>query len=174
MSFAAQLGGDTYSVTAAVLGQQGKLTNTLEGRNDGLVAEGINYAKTDKDGKPIADENGGYLCNVNTTVCDNIYNYYKDYAANRYNLEVYTYDTSFLKLKELRLEYNFPKSLMAKQKVLQGVSLAGYATNVFCLTNYPFYDPEAGTMNGSSMLRGAEAGSYPMTRSYGFNLKLRF
>ena len=174
MSFAAQLGGDTYSVTAAVLGQQGKLTNTLEGRNDGLVAEGINYANTDKDGKPIADENGGYLCNVNTTVCDNIYNYYKDYAANRYNLEVYTFDTSFLKLKELRLEYNFPKSLMAKQKVLQGVSLAGYATNVFCLTNYPFYDPEAGTMNGSSMLRGAEAGSYPMTRSYGFNLKLRF
>lgn len=166
MAFSAQIGGDTYSVTAAVLGQQGKLTNTLEGRNDGLVAEGVNVVGT--------DENGNMICQVNNTITENIYNYYKDYAANRYNLEAYTYDTSFLKLKELRLEYNFPKSLMSKQKVLQGVSLAAYATNVFCLTDYPFYDPEAGTMNGTSMLRGAEAGSYPMARTYGFNLKLKF
>ena len=174
MSFSAQLGGDTYSVTAAVLGQQGKLKNTLEGRYDGLVAAGVNFVNMDKDGNPIADADGGIQCTVNKTVTENVYNYYKDYAANRYNLEAYTYDTSFLKLKELRLEYNFPKSLMARQKVLQGVSLAAYATNVFCLTNYPFYDPEAGTMNGTNMLRGAEAGSYPMARTYGFNLKLRF
>jgi hypothetical protein len=77
-------------------------------------------------------------------------------------------------MRELRIEYNFPKALMARQKVLQGVSLAAYATNLFCITNYPFFDPEAGTMEGTNMLRGAEAGSYPMTRGFGFNLKLKF
>ena len=166
MSFSAQLGGDTYSVTAALLGQKGNLKNTLPGRNDGLVAEGVNYVGQDADGNNIYK--------INQTVTENIYNYYKDYAANRYNLEAYTYDTSFLKLRELRLEYNFPKALIARQKVLQGVSLAAYGTNLFCLTNYPFFDPEAGTMEGTNMLRGAEAGSYPMTRGFGFNLKLKF
>ena len=166
MSFSGQIGGDTYSVTAAVLGQKGNLKNTLEGRNDGLVAQGVNFVGV--------DDNGNNMYKVNTTITENIYNYYKDYKANRYNIEEYTFDTSFLKLREVRLEYNFPKALMARQNVLQGVSLAAYATNLFCITNYPFFDPEAGTMNGSSMLRGAEAGSYPMTRSYGFNLKLKF
>jgi hypothetical protein len=140
--------------------------NTMPGRNDGLVAEGVNFVGT--------DEEGNNIYKINQTVTDNIYTYYVDYAANRYNLEAYTYDTSFLKMRELRLEYNFPKALIARQNVLQGVSIAAYGTNLFCLTNYPFFDPEAGTLEGANVLRGAEAGSYPMTRGFGFNLKLRF
>ena len=47
-------------------------------------------------------------------------------------------------------------------------------TNLFCWSKWPFYDPEVGTLNGASITRGFETASYPMTRTYGFNIKLSF
>lgn len=166
LTFSAQLGGITHSVTAACLGYQGKLTNTLEGRYDGLVPDAVNVVGT--------DESGNTICQVNNTIVNDVATYYNSFKANRYNFEEYTYDTSFLKLKEVRIAYNFPKKLIEKTKVLQGITLAAYATNVFCISNFPFYDPEVGTMNGANIMRGIESGSFPMTRSYGFNIKLQF
>lgn len=168
MTFSGAIGGRTYSVTAAILGYQGKLKNTLEGRYDGLVAEGVNVIGKDEDGK--------YICQVNETLTDNVVTYWNKGKGDRYNFEEYIYDTSFLKLKELRLEYNFPKALLNKQKkmILQGASIAFYATNLFCISKYPFYDPEVGGFNGANITRGIEAGSFPMNRSFGVNLKLKF
>ena len=164
-AFAAQLGGTTYSVSAGILGYQGKLKNTLEGRYDSMVADGVNA---------ITDENGNVTYQKNQTLCSDIYKYYNSYAANRYCLDEYAYDTSYLKMKELRLEYSFPKKLLAKTKVIQGLSLAAYATNLFCITEYPFFDPDCGTIDGSTIKRGLETGSFPMNRSYGLNLKVKF
>jgi TonB-linked SusC/RagA family outer membrane protein len=165
-TFSAQLGGKTYSVTAAVLGYQGKLTNTLEGRNDGLVASGVNVIGTDSEGNSI--------CQVNSTITTDVEKYYATLAANRYNFEEYIYDNSFLKMKELTISYDIPSKLIKKTKVLQGISISAYATNLFCITDYPFYDPEVSGMNGSNLKRGIESGSFPMNRSYGANIKLKF
>ena len=165
-NFSAQLGGKTYSVTAAILGYQGKLKNTLEGRPDGLVPEGVNLVGTDADG------NGIYQ--TNTTLVTDIYSYYSTYKANRYNFAEYIYDNSFIKLKELTLAYDLPRKLVAKTRVLQAVSVSAFATNLFCISNYPFFDPEVTGMNDSNSSRGIESGSFPMCRSYGFNLKLKF
>ena len=165
-AFSAQVGGRTYSVTAGILGYQGKLTNTLEGRYDGLVAPGYNLVGKDEDGNEIYK--------VNETICTDVYKYYQSGVANRYNFAAYTYDTSYLKMKELRVEYNFPKALIAKTKVLQGISLAAYATNLFCLSKYPFFDPDCGQLIDGTIKRGIEAGSFPMNRSYGVNLKVKF
>ena len=165
-TFSAQLGGKTYSVTAATLGYQGKLKNTLEGRPDGLVAEGVNLVSMDEDG------NGVYK--VNKTLTNNIYTYWSNFQANRYNFAEYIYDNSFIKLKEITLSYNAPKKVIEKTKILQGLTASVYATNLFCFSNYPFFDPEVTGMNGSSSKRGIEAGSFPMSRSYGFSLKLKF
>ncbi|MBO4466811.1 MAG: SusC/RagA family TonB-linked outer membrane protein [Bacteroidales bacterium] len=164
-AFAAQLGGTTYSVSAGILGYQGKLTNTLEGRYDSLVAPGVNE---------VVDAEGNVTYQVNETLCQDIYKYYQTYVANRYCLDEYAYDTSYLKMKELRVEYTLPKKLVAKAKIIQGASLAGYATNLFCITNYPFFDPDCGTIDGATIKRGLETGSFPMNRSYGVNLKVKF
>ena len=166
MTFSAALGGKTYSVTAAILGYQGKLTNTLEGRYDGLIAPGYNIVGT--------DENGNAICEPNKTLTTDVQTYWNQFKGNRYNFEEYTYDTSFLKMKELRIEYNFPRALIEKTKVLQGITVAAYATNLFCLSNFPLFDPEVGSMNGANILRGIESGSFPMNRSVGVNLKLKF
>ena len=165
-TFSAQLGGKTYSVTAACLGYQGKLTNTLEGRPDGLVAAGVNYLEKDAEGNQV--------CQVNTTLTSNVQSYWADLQGNRYNFAEYIYDTSFIKLKEVQLCYDIPAALVHKTGFLQGVTLSAYATNLFCLTNYPFYDPEVTGANGANAKRGIESGSFPMCRSYGINLKVKF
>ena len=165
-AFSAQAGGKTFSVTAGILGYQGKLKNTLEGRYDSLVAPGVN---------PVTDEDGNVIgYEKNQTLCSDIYKYYQSFKAGRYCLDEYAYDTSYLKMKELRVEYNFPKNLIAKTKVLQGITIAAYATNLFCVSNYPFFDPDCGTLDGNLIRRGLETGSFPMNRSYGVNLKVKF
>lgn len=165
-TLSAQLGGKTYSVTAACLGYQGKLKNTLEGRPDGLIPEGVNLVSVDEEG------NGVYQ--KNTTLVTDIYTYYSNFQANRYNFKEYIYDNSFIKLKELTLSYDIPRILVAKTKVIQAASVSVFATNLFCFTNYPFFDPEVTGMNDSNSKRGIESGSFPMCRSYGFNVKLKF
>ncbi len=165
MTFSAQIGGNTYSVTAATLGYQGKLTNTLEGRYDGLVAEGVNV---------ITNEDGSVSYQPNDKITSDVGKYYNSFKANRYNFAEYIYDTSFLKMKELRIEYTFPKKWMEATKVLQGASIAAYATNLFCISDFPMYDPEVGTINGGDIKRGIESGSFPMNRSVGVNIKLKF
>lgn len=161
MSFSGQWGGKTYSMTHFALAYQGKLTNSLEGRYAGLIHDGVN-------------RNADGTFQKNNTIIANVYDYYDKYIWARENVENNTFDTSFIKLKEVRLDYSLPQKIAAKTKIFQGISVGVYATNLFCISNFPFYDPEAGATVGSSIVRGIEAGAYPMTRTYGLNIKLNF
>lgn len=160
-SFAGQYGGKAFSISMVNLSLSGKLKNTLPGRYEGLLVDGVKQM-----------EDGTYA--RNDVVVTDVVDYYTTYKYSRDNIESSTYDCSYLKMKDLRIEYSLPKRICAKSRFLQGASLAFFATNLFCITNWPMYDPEVGSMNGSSISRGIEAGAYPMTRTYGFNLKLQF
>jgi hypothetical protein len=164
-TFTGQLGGNAFSVTNFALSYTGKLKNSLEGRNDGLIHKGVNA---------IENSDGTITYQENTTVTSDILKYYNAYIWNRDNTEMNTFSTSFIKLKEVRLDYDIPTSLCSKTGFLQGASLGMYATNVFCITKFPQYDPETGMLNGSNIQKGIETMSLPMTRSYGFNVKLSF
>jgi hypothetical protein len=164
--FSYQYGGKRFSVTDGILSYQGKLTNTLEGRYDGIVAPGVNAVSV--------DENGMGEYQLNNTVTNNIYTYYQARVQDRYNGEAHAYSTSFLKFRELRLEYSLPKSICAKTKVLQGASIAVFATNLFSWDKWPQFDPEGGMMTGTNVFNGIEAGAYPMTRTQGVNVRLSF
>ena len=93
---------------------------------------------------------------------------------SRTNAEEHTFKTDFLKLKEARLDYHLPRPICRKLRVIQGAQLGIYATNLFCITSFPQFDPETGTLNGTSVVSGIEMGALPMTRTYGFNIKLSF
>ena len=162
--FTGQYGGHCYSVTNFSLSYQGKLKNSLKGRYDGLVVDGVQATTVD----------GVTTYNKNTTITPNISTYYNSYVWNRNNVEENTFNTSYLKLKELRLDYHIPAGWCAKTKFLQNADLGFFATNLFCLTSFPQYDPDTGMVDGSNIHRGIEAMAYPMTRSYGFNVKLSF
>lgn len=162
MVFTAQVGGHCYSVTNFALSYMGKLKNSLPGRYAGLVVDGVS----------ATGEDGVYT--KNTKVVNSIVDYYNSYVWNRNNTEENTFSTSFLKLKQVRLDYSLPKKWLGKNGPLQSAQFGFYATNLFCITSFPQYDPEQGMVNGGDIHSGIEAMAYPMTRSYGLNVKLTF
>lgn len=164
-AFSAQMGGNCYSVTNFSLSYQGKLKNSLEGRYEGLVVGGVNAVK---------GADGTITYQKNNTVTSNIQTYYNAYKWVRDNVEENTFDTSFLKLKEVRLDYRIPSKVCARTGFLRGAEVGVYATNLFCITSFPQYDPETGMLNGTDIYRGIETMAYPMTRTYGVNVKLSF
>tara|TARA_R110002049_G_scaffold207188_2_gene377690 strand:- start:15731 stop:19000 length:3270 start_codon:yes stop_codon:yes gene_type:complete len=165
-AFTGQMGGNTFSVTNFALSYQGKLRNSLEGRYDGLVHKGVNV---------VNNNDGTVSYTKNNTVTKDIQTYYNAYIWNRNNTEMNTFDTSFIKLKEVRLDYKFPdKMLKERVAFLQSVNIGLFATNLFTISEFPQYDPETGMLNGSNIYRGIETMSFPMTRSYGFNVSLSF
>jgi TonB-linked SusC/RagA family outer membrane protein len=164
--FTGQWGGNTFSVTNFSLSYQGKLKNSLEGRYDGLVHPGVNE---------VVNADGTVSYTKNSTVTSSIQTYYNAYVWVRDNTANNTFNTSFLKLKEVRFDYRLPKTITEKTGFLQGASIGVFATNLFCITEFPQYDPEAGMMSGSNdVYRGIEAMTFPMTRTYGLNIKLSF
>jgi TonB-linked SusC/RagA family outer membrane protein len=164
--FTYQWGGNRFSVTNGILSYQGKLTNSLEGRYDGIVAKGVNVVST--------DENGAGEYQVNNTITNNIYTYYQARTLDRYNGEAHTFSTDFLKFREARLEYSLPTALLKRTKVLQAASIGVFATNIFSWDKWPQFDPEGGMMTGTNVFNGIEAGAYPMTRTHGVNVRLSF
>ena len=139
----------------------GKLKNTLEGRYDGIIGDGYCY------------DAGTGTYTKNTTVCESISYYYDQWYA-RENVESNIYSTSYIKLRELRLEYSLPSKWLKKTKFINGVSLAAYGRNLAMWTRWPQFDPEVACLDGSTITTGLEAAAFPMTRSYGFDVKLKF
>ncbi|MDE7443439.1 MAG: TonB-dependent receptor, partial [Muribaculaceae bacterium] len=141
-SFSAQMGGHCYSITHTSLAYQGKLNNSLEGRYGGLVVAGVNQT---------VQADGTVTYTKNNTLTESIRTYYYQYKYDRVNTEENTFKTDFLKLKEVRLDYSLPKAVCARTKVFRSASIGGYATNVFCITKFPQYDPETGSLNGTDI-----------------------
>ena len=69
-TFSGQYGGHAFSVTNFSLAYQGKLTNSLEGRADGLVHPGVNA---------IVQEDGSVAYQKNNTNTEDIQTYYNKY-----------------------------------------------------------------------------------------------
>lgn len=156
-----QFGGHAWSLTNSILAYNGKLNNTLEGRYDGLIGKGYVYnASTDT-----------YSRNDNVT--EEISTYYDRYY-NRDNVETNIFSTSFIKLREVSIEYSLPRKWMEKTKFIRGITLSVFGRNLAMWTRWPQYDPEIGSLAGSNILTGFESGQFPMTRTYGFSVKLRF
>ena len=165
MDFSAQVGGHAYSTTNFLLSYQGRLKNSLKGRYDGFVVEGVQQHKA-------AD--GTITYTKNNTVMTSAMTYYNQYVWVRDNAEENTFSTNFIKFKQLRVDYSLPKALCKKTHFLESASLGAYATNLFCITPFPQYDPETAMVNGADIYSGIETLAYPMTRQYGINLKLSF
>lgn len=75
-----------------------------------------------------------------------------------------TYSTTFLKIREMSLTYDVPKSICSKIKS-QGVSVSAVGQNMFLWAKqFKYSDPDGGYENFSD----------PSIRYVGFNLKLNF
>jgi hypothetical protein len=99
---------------------------------------------------------------------------YYDQYYRRDNAETNTFDASFLKLREMVLEYHIPASVNKKLGV-QGASIGLFGRNLLLFTNdFPAFDPESAQLESTSINIGYENGQLPSTRTMGVNLKLSF
>ena len=101
----------------------------------------------------------------------------RDYYRNlyrRFHEEQLTFDATYVKLREVKIGYTLPKSLI-RPTGIENLSFALVGRNLFMWTPYiKHIDPEATSSEGSMMTYGVEEMSYPSTRSFGFNINLTF
>lgn len=154
-------GGTIVSRTKAIGTTSGVLLETLDGRNDGIIGDGVVNVGTDAN--PIYEQN---------TKVVSASEYYNQFY-NRANEESALYDATYLKLRQVSISYSLPEKWVQKINV-QGVKIGFIATNLFTLSKIPHFDPELSAMQGTSTTFGVEDLSYPSSRTYGFNIQLTF
>lgn len=105
---------------------------------------------------------------------DNVKGFYKNIVGGRVGVtEYYMYDATNLRLREVSLNYTFPKKWMQKTKVLKDLQLAFVARNLCFLYKKAPFDPDLVLSTGNDN-QGIEVFGMPTTRSLGFTVKCEF
>jgi hypothetical protein len=151
----ARMGGYVSSFTNAVIYADGVSKKTLEGRSS-MVVEGV---RDDGSKNTTATTAEKYWIAVG--------------GRNTPAGEIFTYDASNIRLRELVFSYNLPNTLI-KGLPFQTGSLSLVGRNLFFLMNRAEgFDPEL-TAGAQNTTVGLESFSLPSTRSFGINLNLTF
>lgn len=153
--FDAQYGGVAHSLTHYKMAEQGKLKETLPGRYNGIIGNGV-----------IATTDGKYR--KNDVIATDIDEYYRSHYGVD-NAEGSVFRTDYIKFREARIDYTFSKGLI-RRLGFQRATVGVYGRDLFIWSPWPMFDPEFGTLYGSDILQGFEIGQFPSTRTVGFNL----
>lgn len=111
---------------------------------------------------------------VENTIETNAYTWFNSYGTP----ETYVFDGSFLKLREVYLSYDVPRSVLNKTKYFNKATVSLIGTNLALLwahsSNTLRLDPEIGGVSSDSRGVGFEQSSTPGSRSIGIKLGLTF
>ncbi|RED93215.1 SusC/RagA family TonB-linked outer membrane protein [Marinoscillum furvescens] len=173
-----QHGGKAYSITHFLMNYTGKSTKTVYGRESGAPYEsGAEYDMASGkwlenqdgrfgvigDGVMLDEESGEYVKNNVSAPAPYFYNS----MYERDQIEGNVHETTFLKLRDLRLTYSFPAVFG-----LKGGSVAVFGNDLFIWTDFPSYDPELSVVSNGVLTPGLEAVGSPSTRTIGVELKI--
>ena len=156
-------GGNIFSGTNVQITQGGFHKQTLLGREGEapLVVSGL-----------FEDGPGSGNFKEETRTLTKWYasNYWRklgDRSADRF-----TYDASFIKLRQITLGYNLPASLLGKTPI-RGLMVSLVARNLAILyKKSDNIDPESSYTSSNG--QGLDHFGFPATRTYGFNLRITF
>lgn len=171
-----KIGGDLLSGTNMRMTAAGLHKQTLLGREGEapLTVSGVTQSVDDA-GAPITDENGDPVYEpFNLTLTPSQAQAYWSSVQGEANgvTDMFLYDASFAKLRQVTFGYNFPNSLL-ESTPFQNLSLSFVARNLAILyKNTDNIDPESSYQNGNG--QGLDYFGMPKTRSYGFNLRVSF
>ena len=142
-----QKGGCMYNGTLLTMNYFGASKASLPYHEGTMVAEGINEATGQKNTVQVSKQ--------------------QYYMAYNDVTEAGIFDTSFLKLRDVTLSYQFPK--------FAGINLSvyGFARNILLWAKLPGLDPESSQGNGN-MSGYFERYSVPNTSSFGGGFKIAF
>lgn len=141
-------GGDVMSITEAELDKYGVSKASGDARQKG----GINF--------------GGETIN-------NLERFYTIVGGRDGITENYVYDATNIRLREVSITYSAPTRWLSRQSVVKGIDVSLIGRNLFFFMNNAPYDPDA-TLSIGNSLQGVDVFGMPSTRSFGFNLRLKF
>jgi hypothetical protein len=151
-------GGRIYSYTHATGIEGGTLEGTTCCRNETVVGDGV-----------VRNEDGSFTENTQAVPFVTWLRTYYD----RPNIESNSFDASYMKLREVTLQYNFAPTWLTDAGVQNvGVSLVG--RNLLLWTDVPHIDPETTVKNGTQRIPGFELQQLPSRRSFGLDVQLAF
>ena len=154
-------GGIVVSRTKTIGSTSGQLMETLEGRETGIVADGV--LNTGTAANPV------YVPNT-TNVDARTYN---NRFYERDNVEAAKYDASYTKLREVTLGYSFSQKILDRLPISSArFSVTG--RNLLLWTENPHFDPEVVGVSGGTLQPGIENMSFPSSRLFTFNLQVSF
>lgn len=85
----------------------------------------------------------------------------------------YLEDASFVKLRSLRIGYNFPAVLTEKMKI-KSANIYIMGENLFTITKFSGVDPEVGNADNQSAYSGNAGAIYPIPRRFSLGLNFSF
>jgi len=170
-------GGDIYSLDMDY------------GASAGLTPHTAGYNKKGTPVRAPLSQNGGYLfpgVNVdgkpNTTYVDASDINQGNFPFSSDNQEAarsYIYDAGYVKLREAAITWSLPAKVVSNLHFVKGLDVSLTGRNLWIIhKNLPYADPEQGVPSsgsyGANASMGFQSGSYPVFRTFGFNLKARF
>jgi len=127
---------------------------TLEGREGGVVGDGVNQA----------GERNSVAADAQT---------YWEVVRSQQLVEPIVYDGGYWKLRQIALGYDFTR-ILPENFPAEAVRLNFVANNVFILQKWvPNIDPESFGFTSDNLV-GLESTGLPTTRGLGFNLNVKF
>lgn len=157
-----RIGGDIYSATASGLHSRGSAAGTV------VDGDRANFVVPNT----VVQKEGGYAEN---TVAVTPQNYWERLASTgNYGLpEMYTYDATNIRLRNITLGYDFNRRML-KQTPFQRLRLSATCNNVWMIHyNLPGIDPESVAATNTNAT-GFENGAAPTSRTFTFNVTVGF
>jgi TonB-linked SusC/RagA family outer membrane protein len=182
-SFDFRYGGVMYSETANILLFDGNAKNTTYNDRRPFIIPNSVVANTDPvSGKTVYSPNTQYIGSpsikaggtLNET--DQTYNYYGEGSSFTGGSDAMRIIArSFLKLRDINLSYSLPASITSKAKI-KNASVGIFGRNFLLWTpkSNAYVDPEATNLGNDLTGTLGEFEGTPLTKSYGFILKVTF
>jgi TonB-linked SusC/RagA family outer membrane protein len=164
-----KIGGDIVSGTNMRMTAAGLHKQTLIGREDEppITVSGVTQTSIDTGGNPVYEPIEMTLTPAQAQA------YWESSQSDNDGIaDMYVYDASFAKLRQLTLGYNFPQKLLNNTPI-HSLSIAFVGRNLLVIwKNVENIDPESSYNNWNS--QGLEYFAMPAVRSYGFSLRIGF
>ncbi|OJU34326.1 MAG: hypothetical protein BGN96_13970 [Bacteroidales bacterium 45-6] len=153
-------GGVLFSGTSSSLRTSGLAEETLANRGSIFIDKGV-----------LLQSDGSYI--PNTVPVQSMQDFWSWYSSTS-NTEGSVFDASYIKLREVKLSYALPKSIL-KNSGVKYLELGVEARNLWIIKSHvPHIDPESNMFGPGSVAEGIEFNSVPSSKSIGVNLKLTF
>ena len=150
-----KLGNKMLSGTNFNAIRHGLHKKTLEGRDNGIIGQGVNQS--------------GAVNNVKVFPVDPYWGYLRSQGM----MEEVIYNGGYWKLRQITLSYDLTKFVPANWPI-KGIKLSAVANNVLIIKKWvDNIDPESFGYSSDNLV-GLESTGVPTTRGIGFNLNVKF